>query len=158
MARTFHRARAGAVLLLVVGFIVGEGGPATAADSGSASADVIAGVVADVAPDADVIAGVKDAAGAVTASTESSTTVAPASGAGDVVTTGESGLPVMIGLPSVVDDARGVLASDGSIVYVDPEGKTDVVVQPLDDGLRIETVINSPTSPTFPLATVWSPV
>jgi len=57
-------------------------------------------------------------------------------------------VPISIGVPAVVAGSELALADGGSGVFTDPDGATDVVVQPLESGVRIETVINGPNSPT----------
>jgi hypothetical protein len=134
--------------LLVAATAVFWAQPAMADDVASATATSIEQTADLVAPAVDVISGAQSASGSVTSVGEDASTLAPASGAGDVVLTGESGIPFAVGLPAVAEDANAALAEGGSIVYDDPDGLADIVVQPLDSGMRIETIIKSADAPT----------
>ncbi len=134
--------------LLVAATAVFWAQPAMADDATSATATNIEQTADAVAPAVDVVDGVQSASGSVASVGEDASTLAPASGAGDVILTGESGIPLAVGLPSVADNAKAVLADGGSVVYDDPDGLADIVVQPLDSGMRIETVIKSADAPT----------
>jgi len=135
--------------------------PASAYDDSAGTAADTEQLVESLAPAAEVVVGTENAAGTVTAIGDTASTTTPSAGTGDVVVTGQAGIPVSIGLPAVADDATATLAHGGSVVYTDPEGLADVVVQPLEGGVRIQTVINGPNSPTvyaYPLDTGVTPV
>ena len=120
--------------------------PASASDqNGSASA--VENAVTDVAPDAATVAATESGLG-FEGIGDSVDTNAPVSGSGSVTIVDDQGLELDFGLPAAVDDASGAIADGGSVVYEDPQGLADIVVQPLEDGVRIQAVIAGETSPT----------
>lgn len=143
---SINGARVGVVLALVAALTMAGLQPASASDeNGSASAAEKA--VTDVAPHAATVAATESALG-FAGTGDSAETNAPVGGSGSLTLVDGEGLALAFGLPAVVDDASGVIAHGGSVVYEDPQGLTDVVVQPLEDGVRIQTVIAGETSPT----------
>jgi hypothetical protein len=143
---SLNSARVGAVLALVVAFTMSGLQPASASDE-NGSASEAERAVADVAPDAATVAATESASG-FAGTGDSAETNAPVGGSGSLTLVDDEGIALAFGLPAVVDDASGVIADGGSVVYEDPQGLTDVVVQPLEDGVRIQTVIAGETSPT----------
>ena len=143
-----RRARLALAAILATTALVASAHPATARDHETAAASEVERAVAVVAPPAHVLGGHRSDLGSVTAEGARAATVAPRDGAGQVVVTGSPGLAIGIGLPKEAHDASAVVADGGSVVYLDPEGLADVVVQPLDSGARIATVIHGVNSPT----------
>lgn len=132
-----------------------------AADETATEATAIEAAVTRVAPTASTAEVVTLQNGDVASEGLTADVLATSSGRGLVTVTGASGIPVSIGLPREVDDAVAEVTDAGSIVYQDPEGMADVVVQPLEDGVRIQTVINSDLaaeSYEYPLAPGVDPV
>lgn len=141
------RLKATLTVAMTVAATIGIAVPA-AADDGASEAAAIESAVTRVAPteiSADVV---ELPNGEVSGNGVSADLVAPARGDGLVTVTGESGVTVSFGLPHEADGALAEVTERGSVVYADPDGLTDVVVQPLEDGVRIQTVINSAQAPS----------
>lgn len=133
----------------------------------SAAALVLMGTSASAAEDAtdavtDVITAAADAAGQETtvvdtarsgtelvAQTEEGTVTVDATAGGQVTVDGGGNVePISIGLPEEVVTGAAQTADDGSIIFEGVDPSTDVVVQVLDDGTRIATVIGDAGAPT----------
>lgn len=141
------RTKAKLTVAMTLAATIGIAVPA-AADDGVSEAAVIESAVTRVAPTeirADVV---ELPSGDVSGNGVTANLVAPARGDGLVTVTGESGATVRIGLPPEVKGAVAEVTESGSVVYADPDGVADVVVQPLADGVRIQTVINSRQAPS----------
>ncbi|MER6571340.1 DUF2599 domain-containing protein [Streptomyces sp. NPDC001093] len=115
-----------------------------------AAADTIAQQVNNVAPPADVVppAEGKDG-GTLTASGSDIKVTAPAdnSGAVQVAPADSPGDTIGIGLPGS-GSGDAAVASDGTITYQNAAPATDLAVQPLDQSVRLETVVRDGTAPT----------
>ncbi|MFP4854641.1 hypothetical protein, partial [Paraburkholderia sp. BR14264] len=56
--------------------------------------------------------------------------------------------PVTIGLPSSSASSTPVTASNGTVVYADAAASTDVAVQSLEGGARVQTVLQGRDAPS----------
>lgn len=118
----------------------GEGETATLTDVVAAAADAAGAAGQVVEPTAR--------GGEFTGETEMGTVTVDAAGGQVTVDDGGLGEPVSIGLPGeLVPGATGI-AEDGSIVFEGADTSTDVVVQLLEDGARISTVIGDADAPS----------
>lgn len=77
------------------------------------------------------------------------TILVPSTTKGEVVVAGSDGEGFAIPLPKDVSASRAVSVSSGTTVFVADGGDADVTVQPLPDGARVSTVIDSDTMDRF---------
>lgn len=147
-------------LALAVTLVIAAGGTALADDTPTdppSTADTIAQQVNSVAPQADVVPPVesKDDGTLTSTGTDIKVTVpADSSGTVQVAPAGSPAEAIGIGLPGD-GGSSAVVASDGTVTYRDSAASTDTAVQPLEQSVRLETVVrdgSAPTAYTYPVS------
>jgi len=128
---------------------------ATVAVAATDDTDATAAAVSEAAGVADAVVDAAPAdSGQLVAEVTAGTVSVDTEPGGAATITPTEGEEISIGLPLEVETAAGEEAADGSIVF---EGldSTDVVVQVLDDGTRVSTVIRDREAParfSYPLS------
>jgi len=132
-----------AITLITAGVAHAEPDATTLANRTSA-------VVAAASPDDVTVVAPGTKGGALVATGDAVATTLPADGDAPVTldsTTTAGTSPVTISLPVEVDGAAATVANDGTTVY---QGRdhTDVAVQALESGVRIQTILDDRRAPT----------
>lgn len=99
--------------------------------------------------------------GAFEAATADSTVAVPATTAGEVTLGHPRGTALAIGLPNEVTAGAATRASNGTVTYTGGANSADVAVQVLSDGVRISTLVGSPSESsrfTYPIGDGVQPV
>lgn len=139
--------------------VLGSAGTAFADDSTSSAqtdADAVAQSVDDVAPDTpgDAVTPLADDGTTLTGDSGTTAVEVPKDDGGSVsLSSADDPDKVSVGLPGG-DGSDAVVASDGTVTYQDSLPSTDVAVQPLEDSVRLSTVIqdgDAPTTFTYPV-------
>jgi len=128
---------------------------ATVAVAATDDTDATAAAVSEAAGGADAVVDAAPAdSGQLVAEVTAGTVSVDTEPGGAATITSTEGEEISIGLPLEVETAAGEEAADGSIVFKGLDS-TDVVVQVLDDGTRMSTVIRDRQAPTrfsYPLS------
>lgn len=130
-------------------------GPTTAFAADTPSpVDLVASSAARVAPSAPKGPQIQELPdGRFSADSSTTSVVLPSSSEGAISITASSQngeeSQFAIGLPNAGLQARGALATTGSVIYTAPStAHADLVVESIGSGIRIQTVIQSATAPT----------
>ena len=149
--------------------------PAAAyADNGSPDAEVnrIATIARDLAPDshADVVLAASpdgsfrstDSVSEVVLPNDAATGVLLTPLAPSILDTSLTPVSFEVALPSADSMTDGAMAPNGQVVYVDTKsGATDLALEPVTSGVRIQTVINTSSAPleySYPITGGVTPV
>lgn len=137
--------RSKCAIALVATVVLLAGSVPASASKPAPDVEGISGVVDTVAPETVIAPEVTDAGEFIAVSEQAQVTM-PTDGTGDVVIEGAHG-ELSIGLPDETARADAGVAENGTVVY-DTGTNVDLAVQVIEEGVRIQTVLNDAAAPT----------